>query len=87
MRRPIMTRYCKLKQKEVVNIADGRSLGFISDLLIEEGSGQINAIVLVESCGFLGLIKPKEFIIPWRNICKIGDDVILVETDLALCRT
>ena len=81
-----MTRYCKLKQKEVVNIADGRSLGCIADLLIEESSGQIQAIVLLESCGFLGMWKPKELIIPWRNICKIGDDVSLVETDLGLCR-
>ena len=81
-----MTRYCKLKQKEVVNIADGRSLGCIADLLIEESSGQIQAIVLLESCGFLGMWKPKELIIPWRNSCKIGDDVILVETDLGLCR-
>ena len=53
-----MTRYCKLKQKEVVNIADGRSLGCIADLLIEESSGQIQAIVLLESCGFLGMWKP-----------------------------
>ena len=81
-----MTRYCKLKQKEVVNIADGRSLGCIADLLIEESSGQIQALVLLESCGFLGMWKPKELIIPWRNICTIGDDVILVETDLGLCR-
>ena len=79
-------RFCDLKQKEVINIADGRSLGYIFDWILQEGSGQIQAIVLLENCGFFGMIKPKELIIPWRCICKIGDDVILVETDTELRR-
>lgn len=75
-------RYCELRRKEVVNIIDGRSLGYISDLVFECATGCIKAIVLPCGAGIAGFFKSKEYIIPWKNIVKIGDDVILIEADL-----
>ncbi len=78
-------RFSKLRQKEVINVIDGRSLGYITDLVIEDMTGRITAIVLPESTGLRCWFKTKEYVITWKDICKIGNDVILVEVDLNLC--
>lgn len=78
-------RFCKLRQKAVVNVLDGRSLGLISDLVIDECTGRIVSIVVPGGCGWKGIFKARCYVIPWSNICKIGDDIILVEADLNVC--
>lgn len=79
-------RFCKLKEKEVINITDGKSLGYISDVVLDCTCGKICSIVVPGHCGFGSLFHPKSYLIPWNCIIKIGSDVILVETDLGICR-
>jgi YlmC/YmxH family sporulation protein len=77
-----MNRSSDFKQKEVINISDGRRLGFVSDVEIDLEQGKIAAIVLAGVArlfGFLG--KDSEFVIPWEKIVKIGEDIILVDLD------
>ncbi len=77
-----MTRYCKLRQKEVVNIVDGARLGFICDLVLDVCTGKICAIVVPGPSKFSFFFRgERDQVIPWKNIRKIGDDVILVEVD------
>jgi YlmC/YmxH family sporulation protein len=77
-----MYRTSDLKQKEVINISDGRRLGFICDVEIDLESGKIDAIVIPGSGRLFGLIgKDNEFIIPWERIKKIGEDIVLVDLD------
>lgn len=65
--------------KDVVNVADGRKLGNITDLDINLVTGKIDAIIIQTGSKMLGLFgKNDEVIIPWSNIVKIGTDVILV---------
>ena len=78
-------RYCKLRQKEVVTVIEGCSLGYINDLVIDECTGRICAIVVPGNCGIRALFKTVSYVIPWENICKIGNDVLLVEVDLGTC--
>ena len=78
-----MTRYSKLRQKEVVNILDGARLGYICDLVIEVGSGKVCAIVVPGPSRLSFLFKgERDSVIPWSNIRKIGEDVVLVEIDV-----
>ncbi len=70
---------CKLRQKEVVDIKDGKSLGYICDMVFDVCSGCISAIIVPGGGGLTSLFGSKKVIIPWRRICKIGEDVILVE--------
>ena len=76
-----MNRSSDFKQKEVINVSDGRRLGFVSDVEIDLEQGRIEAIILpgVESSWLFG--KDSEFIIPWDKIVKIGEDIILVDLD------
>jgi len=78
-----MTRLSKLRQKEVVNIADGARLGFICDLVLDVCSGRICAIVVPGPSRFAFFFRgERDQVIPWKNIRKIGEDVILVEVDV-----
>ncbi len=68
--------------KDVINIVDGRRLGQISDLELDLRQGRIDAIVVPSYSKFLGLFGGgADLIIPWRNIVKIGSDVVLVKME------
>lgn len=78
-----MTRYAKLRQKEVVNVLDGARLGYICDLVIDMPTGKVTAIVVPGPTRLSFLFKgERDSIIPWQNIRKIGEDVVLVEIDV-----
>ncbi|MEK3970913.1 YlmC/YmxH family sporulation protein [Bacillus sp. FSL M7-0558] len=65
--------------KDVVDVSSGKKLGTIGDIDINVTSGKIQAIIIGgtgKMMGFFG--KKEEMIVPWRNIVKIGEDVILV---------
>ncbi len=69
------------RQKEVISITEGRRLGFISDVEIDFEKGVIESIVIPGQGRFFGLFGAAEDIhIPWEDIYKIGDDLILVKT-------
>ncbi|UHA75809.1 YlmC/YmxH family sporulation protein [Paenibacillus sp. 481] len=68
--------------KDVINIVDGKKLGQISDLELDLKHGRIDAIVVPNYSKFLGMFGGgTELIIPWRNIIKIGADVVLVKME------
>ncbi|WP_338451977.1 YlmC/YmxH family sporulation protein [Niallia oryzisoli] len=74
-----MVRISDFQIKDVVNVADGKKLGNIGDIEIDVQTGKIEAIIISGSGKILGFFgKDEEFIIPWKNILKIGEDVILV---------
>lgn len=76
----MLTKTSELREREVVNILDGRRLGLASDLELEIETGRIKAIVVPGPGKFLKLFgKSEEFVIPWEWIRKIGVDIILVE--------
>lgn len=69
-----------IRNKEIINIADGKSLGFVSDIELNIEKGRIEAIIVPVQRGFFGLFsKENEYVIKWKDIRKIGEDVILVE--------
>ena len=78
-------RYSKLRQKTVINMCDGKSLGYVCDLVFECPCGNIVAIVVPGCNSIKNLLHARNYVIPWGNIVKIGDDVILVNADLNSC--
>ena len=59
------------KHKEVVNINNGKRLGYVQDVCADLETGS-NKVLNIFS-------QNNEIIIPWENIKCIGDDLILVE--------
>lgn len=72
--------FCDLKNKDVVNICDGKNLGNIYDIIFDSCTGKVAGIVLPLSKGFFNLFKSNnDLFIPYGRICKIGVDIILVD--------
>lgn len=72
-----------LKNKEVINICDGRRLGFVIDGQLDVSQGRLISVIVPGECNFLGISKGDNIIIPWNCIERIGDDIILVKvTDM-----
>lgn len=70
-----------LKDREVINVCDGRRLGCVCDAQFELCSGRLTALIVPGECNFLGISKGDDILIPWHCIERIGDDIILVKCD------
>lgn len=74
-----MIKISDFQLKDVVNVSDGKRLGNIGDIDINLNSGKIEAVIVGGSGRMLGFFgKDEDIVIPWKNIIKIGEDVILV---------
>ncbi len=67
-----------MKDKEVVSVTDGRRLGYICDMKLDLSSGKVIAVIVPGELKYFSLKRGAECVIPWHAICRIGDDVILV---------
>ena len=69
------------KHKEVINITDGRMLGYVQDVCANLETGMITAIIVPGSSNkFLSFFSSSnDIVIRWEDIRCIGEDLILVE--------
>lgn len=71
-------RIVDLRCKEVISIADGSRLGYVSDVEIDLVSGRITALVVPGKPRMLGMLgRQQDWVIPWEAIHRIGGDIIL----------
>lgn len=74
-----MVKISDFQIKDVVNVFDGKRLGNIGDIDINLNTGKIDAVVIGGAGKVLGIFgRDDQIVIPWKNIIKIGEDVILV---------
>lgn len=67
-------------RKEVININDGRRLGFVQDVTADLETGTITSIIVPGSMKLLNRFTTNnDIVIPWQNIKCIIDDIILVD--------
>ena len=83
----MILKFSQLRCKEVICVADGRRLGFVSDIEIDIPEGCVKAIIVPGPCRIFGLFgRRDDFVIPWSCIRRIGPDIILVEVKPDDCR-
>ncbi|MBR2001243.1 MAG: YlmC/YmxH family sporulation protein [Firmicutes bacterium] len=70
-----------LRNKEVINIHNGKSLGFVEDIAVDLERGIVEGIVIPQqSTGLFSFFgKGGEIIIPWNAVRRVGEEVLLVE--------
>ena len=80
-------KFTDLQCKEVICVANGARLGFITDVLVELPEGKVCAIVVPGPCRLMGLAGHRDdFVIPWGAIQRIGPDIVLVDAKPEECR-
>lgn len=73
-------RLCEFQKKEVINACDCKRLGTVTDLIFDECTGQVEALIVPKGGKWNWLTGDgSECIIPFSCIKKIGPDIILVE--------
>ena len=72
----------ELRTKEVIDVQDGRRLGKVMDLEFSVEDSRITALVVPSETSFLQSLRGEKcgLVIPWEDVRRIGDDVILVTT-------
>lgn len=72
--------FSELRNKEVIHIGDGERMGFVSDLEIDTVTGRIISVSVPGAYKYFGVFgKEPDRRIPWEQIKKIGDDLIIIE--------
>ena len=71
--------YTDLRQKEVVNLQNGARMGKIIDLIVDSNGKNVLGVVVPGVRRFFR--ASEDIFVPWCNISKIGNDVILVSMD------
>ena len=71
----------------MIDLSDGRRLGKVMDLEFCPCDGRVTAIVVPGDFCFTAMLRGERtgVVIPWEMICKIGDDVILVDVQELCC--
>lgn len=69
--------FTDLKEKEIINVTDGKKLGHIIDFLFDIENGQVKGVVVPGQRKIFR--KTEDIFIPLEKIRKIGGDVILVK--------
>ena len=73
-------RVADLRYKEIIDISDGTRYGYVGDVELDTGSGQIKALVVYGRLRLFGLLgREEDLVFPWTAVRRFGEDIILVE--------
>ena len=68
------------KHKEVIDINNGKRLGYVQDVCADLETGVITSIIVPGSNKIINIFAGNnDIVIPWQNVKCIGNDLILVE--------
>lgn len=55
-------------------------MGYVCDVEFDLENGRIESLIIPHKSGLFGMfIRNDEYVIPWKEIKKIGEDIIFVE--------
>jgi len=74
-------RLSDLQSKNIVNISDGKNIGNIIDVNIGI-DGVVESLIVEANRNIFSLNRENDSEIMWKDINKIGEDVILVNSKL-----
>lgn len=72
-------RISELQNKNVINLLDGKDIGSIIDVSIDENGKTLELIVEKHKFLISSFSSNREVVIKWEQVEKIGEDVILVK--------
>ncbi len=79
-----MIKISDLRNRDVINVLDGKKLGNIMDIDLDLESGRVLALIMPGQARRFNIFSRREEVnVPWNKIVRIGQDVILVEVPTA----
>ena len=69
--------FSELKQREVINLIDGKHLGKVCDISLTFPKGEVLGFTVTGCKGFR--FSKQEIFLPLKSVVKIGQDAILVK--------
>lgn len=69
--------FSQLKQKDVINLSDGKNLGKICDITVTFPENNFTGVTVTGCKGFK--FNRQEVFVPVKNIVKVGEDAVLVK--------
>ncbi len=72
-------RIIEMRNREVINVTDGRRLGTVCDVEIDTCSGKLASIIIYGKPKLFGLLgREEDMVIPFEEIQVFGEETILV---------
>lgn len=71
--------FSKLKQKDVINLCDGKNFGKICDLTFNDSDFKVASFLTSGGRGFK--FFRQELTVPVKSVVKIGEDAVLVDVE------
>lgn len=71
--------FSEMSRKMVVNVADGRELGHVCDMVFNNCGAVLALVVPGKKSLFKSIASSENIYIAWNRIIKIGSDVILTD--------
>ena len=79
----MVCRIVDLRHKEVINSSTGCRIGFVDDVEVDTVTSQVTSIIVYGRPRCMGLLgRTEDFIVPWSDIVLIGEDTILVSSNV-----
>lgn len=82
----MIARITDMHNKEVINLCDGKRLGYVDDLEVDTCTAQVTALVINGRARLFGILgRDPDAIIQWKDIEVVGEETILVNFQCASC--
>ncbi|MDO5009798.1 MAG: YlmC/YmxH family sporulation protein [Intestinibacter bartlettii] len=73
-----MMRISDIMEKEIINVKNGKKLGFITDIDLDVENGKVSSFSITGSSGNFFSRGTEIDTVFWRDILRIGCDTIIV---------
>ena len=72
--------FSDLQFKEVIDVHSGYRLGYVCDAEFDDSEGRFISIITPGRAKLFGLLgREDDYVLPWKCIARIGNDIILVD--------
>lgn len=83
----MLCRFSEFRYKEVINVKTGCRLGYVCDAEFKSPEGRITALIVPGKARYMGFFgREDDYILPWECISRVGDDIILVDSEHGIRR-
>lgn len=79
--------FSELRYKEIIELQTGKRLGYVYDAEFDDAEGNIISLIVPGRAKFFGLFgREDDWVLPWNSISRLGNDIILVDSETPLQR-